>query len=54
MARAIRGTVDDVLITIVVVVGAAVAAAAGAVAGQREAEPAMIPVRVDRPRRRRR
>ena len=40
------------LITIIVAVGAAAAAAAGVIAGQREPEPALIPVRVDRPRRR--
>jgi hypothetical protein len=40
-----------VLITIVVV-GAAIAVAGGAIAGQRDSEPAMIPIRVERPRRR--
>jgi hypothetical protein len=39
------------LITIIVAVGAAVAAAAGVIAGQRDPEPALIPIPVKRPRR---
>ena len=41
------------LITIIVVAGAAAAAAAGVIAGQREPEPALIPIPVKRPSRRR-
>jgi hypothetical protein len=39
------------LITIIVAVGAAAAVAAGVIAGQREPEPALIPIPVKRPRR---
>ncbi len=46
-----RDTVEGVLITIIVAVGAAVVAA-GVVAGQRDPEPALIPIPVKRPRRR--
>jgi hypothetical protein len=40
-----------VLITIIVAVGAAAAVVGGIVAGQREPEPALIPIPVKRPRR---
>jgi hypothetical protein len=40
-----------VLITIIVAVGAAAAVIGGVVAGQREPEPALVPIPVKRPRR---
>lgn len=40
-----------VLITIIVAVGAAAAVVGGIIAGQREPEPALIPIRVTPPRR---
>jgi hypothetical protein len=45
------GTVDIVLIEIIVAVGAAAAVVGGIVAGQRRPEPALIPIPVKRPRR---
>lgn len=39
------------LITIIVTVGAVAAAIGGVIATQREPEPALIPIPVDRPRR---
>ena len=45
------GTVVIVLITIIVAVGAAAAVVGGVIAGQKEPEPALIPVPVKRPRR---
>jgi hypothetical protein len=45
------GTVIVVLITIIVAVGAAAAVVGGVIAGQRDPEPALIPIPVKRPRR---
>jgi len=45
------GTVIFVLITIIVAVGAAAAVVGGIIAGQREPEPALIPIPVKRPSR---
>lgn len=41
----------SVLITIIVVAGAAAAVVGGIIAGQRDPEPALIPIRVRPPRR---
>ena len=45
------GTVDVVLIEIIVAVGAAAAVVGGIVAGQHKPDPALIPIPVKRPRR---